>query len=456
MTKERFKFMKGFGLAAALALPMLMPASARADDAPMGPVTYAKDIAPILNNNCVSCHRPGQIGPMSLRNFKEVRPWAKSIRTTVQEGSMPPWFASEADNGKFKEERGLTGEEIAMITKWVEQGARMGNPADLPEPPVFPEGGWSIGEPDQIFTMTEPFKVRDEIVDYYHHTMIPANFDEDRWLKAIEIHPDKRSVVHHILVFTMPPGADPTNVESHMDLLAGYGPGTNADVFRPGYGKKIPAGHNLVFQVHYHKEAGPGTSVMDQSSMGVIYADEAPKHPVTRAWILNPEIDLKPGDSDYTIQSTFRFIDDGQILSLTPHMHLRGKSAKFVAEYPDGTKETLLNVPEYDFDWQVMYHYKEPVEVPRGTKVRFIATYDNSADNPNNPDPTQHVRWGDASTDEMMIGYMSYIYEKRKKFQRTVALPEGMLNHSWGDDGADGFGDDDHDWNENTTGETGS
>lgn len=452
MTKQRWGNFYRIALAAALALPLMTPASAFADDATVESVTYARDIAPILNNNCVECHRPGQIGPMSLQNFQEVRPWAKSIRTTVQEKSMPPWFASEADRGKFHEERGLTDEEINLITAWVEQGARMGNPADLPEPPVFAENGWTIGEPDQVFTMTEPFLVKDEIVDYYHHTMIPANFDEDRWLKSIEIKPGNRSVVHHVLVFTMPPGADPTNVESNMDLLAGYGPGTNADEFAPGYGKKIPAGQNLVFQVHYHKEAGPGTAVTDQSSMGVIYADEKPEHPVTRAWILNPEIDLKPGAKDYELRSTFRFIDDGEILSLTPHMHLRGVAARFVAEYPDGTTETLLDVPNYDFNWQVMYHYKEPKHVPRGTKVRFYAVYDNSADNPYNPDPTKHIRWGDASTDEMMIGYMSYIYDKRKEFQRTVALPEGMLNHSWGDDDADGFGDGKHEWNENTTG----
>jgi mono/diheme cytochrome c family protein len=451
MTMLRKTITRLLCFAAAVALPVALPAPSIADDASSVTVNYAKDIAPILNTNCVECHRPGQIGPMSLQNFKEVRPWAKSIRTSVQAKTMPPWFASEADRGKFKEERGLTEQQIALISDWVDQGARMGNPADLPEPPVFADGGWTIGEPDQIFTMTEPFKVKDEIVDYYHHTMIPANFDEDRWVKAIEIHPDARSVVHHILVFTMPPGADPTNVEANMDLLAGYGPGTNADVFAPGYGKKIPAGNNIVFQVHYHKEAGPGTSVFDQSSMGVIYADEAPKHPVTRAWILNPQIDLKPGDSDYELKSTFRFIDNGQILSLTPHMHLRGTAARFVAEYPDGTSETLLDVPRYDFNWQVMYHLKEPIDIPRGTKVHFYAEYDNSADNPYNPDPTRHIHWGDASTDEMMIGYMSYIYNKRKDFQRIVALPEGMLNAGWGDDHEHGGGHK-HEWNQNTDG----
>lgn len=436
---------------AAMALLVAAPALVRADDAPAaGQVTYAKHIAPILNNNCVECHRPGQVGPMSLQNYKEVRPWAKSIRTTVESRTMPPWFASEADRGKFHEERGLTDDQIALISRWASQGAPMGDPADLPEPPVFADGGWTIGQPDQVFTMTEPFLVKDEIVDYYHHTMIPANFEEDRWVKSIEIHPGNRGVVHHVLVFTMPPGADPENVEANMDLLAGYGPGTNADVFEPGYGKKIPAGHNIVFQVHYHKEAGPGTAATDQSSMGVIYADGPVEHPVTRAWILNPEIDLKPGEKDYTLKSTFRFIDDGKILSLTPHMHLRGRSAKFVAEFPDGRTETLLDVPRYDFNWQVMYHLKKPLDIPRGTKVHFIAVYDNSADNPYNPDPTQHVRWGDASTDEMMIGYMSYIYNTRKQFQRTVALPEGMLNH--------GFGDRDnghnHEWNQNTTGQS--
>jgi mono/diheme cytochrome c family protein len=414
----------------------MLTGGAHADDASsgqLGQVNYTRDVAPILNASCVECHRPGQVGPMSLQSYKEVRPWARAIRQSVEGKTMPPWFAAPEDAGKFKEERVLTDTEIALISRWVEQGAPMGDPADMPETPVFDDEGWTIGTPDDVFTMVEPFEVRDEIVDYYHHTMIPANFTEDRWVKAFEIKPDARSVVHHILVFTMPPGSDPENVQSNMDLLAGYGPGTNADVFAPGFGKKIPAGHNIVFQVHYHKEAGPGTAVFDQSSMGVLYADGPVEHPVTRAWILNPQIDLAPGDENYVLKSTFRFIDSGKILSLTPHMHLRGKAARFVAEYPDGREEVLLNVPRYDFNWQVMYHYHEPIDVPRGTKVHFIAEYDNSANNPHNPDPTQHVRWGDASTDEMMIGYMSYIYDRRKEYQRIIALPEGMLNSGWGD-----------------------
>lgn len=442
-------YFQGILAAGAALLIWSAAGAAQADDAPTGAaesVTYSKHIAPILNRNCAECHRPDQAGPMSLMNYKEVRPWAKSIRKAVESRAMPPWFASEADAGKFKEERGLTSDEIALISRWVDDGAPQGDPADMPEPAVFDDSGWAFGTPDHIFKMVEPFHVNDDIVDYYHHTTIPAGFAEDRWVKAVEIKPDSRSTVHHILVFTMPRGSDPTNVEANMDLLAGYGPGTNADVFEPGFGKKIPAGHDIVFQVHYHKEAGPGTAVDDQSSMGLLFAEGPVEHPVTTAWILNPKIDLAPGNENYELKSTFRFIDSGKILSLTPHMHLRGKSAQFVAEYPDGRKEVLLNVPKYDFNWQVMYHLKKPIEVPRGTKVHFLAQYDNSTNNPYNPDPAAHVSWGDASTDEMMIGYMNYIYDRKKDFQRIIALPEGMINSGWGDGNGHGDGHK-HEWN---------
>lgn len=416
-----------------------MPSDALADDfnsSQNASVTYARDVAPILFENCSECHRPGQIGPMSLLNYKETRPWARSIKKSVVAKTMPPWFSDDAP-GTFSNEHTLTDKEIATIAGWVDQGAKLGDPNDLPAAPEFVDGAWGIGTPDQIFTMVESFEVSDDLEDYYHHTSIPADFEQDRWFKAVELHPGDRSVVHHILVFSHPAGQfEESTFDSDMNLLAKFAPGNNPDIFLPGHGKKIPAGHDLVFQVHYHKEPGPGTGTLDKSSMGVVYADGPVEHPVTTAWLVNPKIELAPGDSDYELRSTFRFIDNGTIYAMGPHMHLRGTKARFVAEYTDGTKETLLNVPSYDFNWQMNYYLAEPKHIPRGTKVRFYASYDNSADNPFNPDPAAAVSWGDATTDEMMIGYMDYTYEKRKKYQRRIALPEGMLlsEAGWGDD----------------------
>lgn len=417
------------GAAAALILMGLGTARAGAP----GNATYAKDVAPILNRSCVECHRPGQIGPMSLTSYQEVRPWAKAIQRAVNEGSMPPWFSDDTTH-KFANEKTLTESEIETINAWIAARAPMGDPTDLPPTPEFADGAWLIGPPDQIFEMPQPYAVSDELEDYYHYVSIPTNFTEDKWINAIELHPGDRGVVHHILVFMVPHGADPHSVDSNLNLLGKYAPGNNPDVFPAGHGKKIPANSDLVFQIHYHKEPGAGTATLDQSRIGVKYADGPVEHPITTAWILNPNITIPPGATDYTLTSTFRFIDNGEIFALGPHMHLRGRTATYTAEYPDGTTEVLLNVPEYDFNWQINYYFKEPKQVPRGTKVHFTAVYDNSANNPYNPDPTQTVVWGDTTTDEMMIGYMDYKYEKRKEFQRTLALPEGMLASHFGRD----------------------
>lgn len=417
-----------------------IPSEVLADDfnsAQNATVTYARDVAPILFENCSECHRPGQIGPMSLLNYKETRPWARSIKKSVIAKTMPPWFSDDAP-GKFSNEHTLTDKEIATIAGWVDQGAKLGDPSDLPAAPEFADGAWGIGTPDQIFTMVEPFEVSDDLEDYYHHTAIPANFEEDRWIKAVELQPGDRSVVHHILVFMQEAGTfSEDSFDSDMNLLAKFAPGNNPDIFPADHGKMIPAGKDIVFQVHYHKEPGAGTGTFDQSSMGVIYADGPVEHPITTAWLVNPMIELAPGDDNYELRSTFRFIDNGTIYAMAPHMHLRGRKARYIAEYPDGTEETLLNVPAFDFNWQMNYYFAEPKQIPKGTKVRFYASYDNSANNPFNPDPTIEVNWGNATTDEMMIGYMDYTYEKRKKYQRRVALPEGMRL------GDGGFGDDD-------------
>jgi hypothetical protein len=381
---------------------------------------------------------------MSLLTFDDARPWAKSIRQKVADRSMPPWFADPA-HGKFANDTSLTDAQIATIVDWAERGAPRGDPADVPEAPAFDDIGWKIGEPDLVFAPERSYRVSEELEDRYVNLTIPNPLTEDKWIGAIELKPGARQVVHHILVYIDGPGASGGERGERGargagrrgargggrqfgvgDLFAKYAPGNNPDIFPAGYGKKLPAGSRIRFQMHYHKTPGPGTATDDLSQMAVKFADGPIEHPVTSAWILHPTFNIPAGASDYSVESRFTFKDDGHIYSLLPHMHYRGKNFTYVAEYPDGRAETLLHVPRYDFNWQISYHFAEPKAMPEGTVVRAIARWDNSEANPVNPDPTANVRWGEASTDEMMIGFMDYTYVTKKGEQETVGLPAGL------------------------------
>ncbi len=421
---------------ACFGLTALETAPARAD----APVTYADDVAPIIYNNCSSCHRPGQIGPMSLLGFEEARPWAKSIAKVVSERSMPPWKGT-SDHRKFKNDARMSDADIDTLVRWAKSGAAPGDLSKAPAPPTYTDGGWRIGTPDAVFTMA-PYTVSDDTEDVYIWRTIENHLTEDKWIKAVEVKSTYPEGTHHNLTFLVPKGAGPAGRDGGRDgardLFTGWAPGTDELVYTPGTGKLLPADHDILFQMHYHKEPGEGTGGTDETSIAVLFADGPVEHPITTAWILDPTLNIPAGEANYKSESAFRFIDNGRIYSFTPHMHLLGKDITYIAEYPDGTTETLLDVPAWDFNWQINYKLTEPVEVPRGTKVRVIATFDNSADNPWNPDATTDVRWGEKTTDEMMIGFMDYIYMKRKKYQRTMALPEGIGDNFFGGEGRRG------------------
>lgn len=406
----------------------LTEGNAADDSAPAptsGQVTYAKDVAPILNKNCVQCHRPGQIGPMSLVSYNDARPWAKAVKKAVGSKLMPPWFA-EPGHQTYGNDPSLSEKDATILAKWADAGAPMGDAANLPPAATFSNVDvWRMGTPDKVFTMA-PFKVTDEMFDHYEWVTIKNDMPEDKWVKAVEIIPGFKSAVHHDLVFIGPAGAAPHEIEGKLDLFAKWGPGNNPDIYPEGRGKLLKGNSTILFQMHYHKEPGPGTGGVDQTKMGVIFADKPIDHPVTTAWILDPRINIPAGNPAYKAESVFTFIDSGLIYNMAPHMHLRGKDFSYIAEYPDGKTEVLLHVPNYDFNWQISYYLKEPKAVPRGTKIRAVATYDNSENNKSNPDPKRDVTWGEATTDEMMIGFMDYTYDKRIQFQRTFALPEGM------------------------------
>ena len=378
--------------------------------------TFHADVQPILIENCVDCHKPqgenimGMVAPMSLRTYDEVRPWAKAIARAVESKQMPPWHADESFHGVFANERTLSAGEIDTIASWAESGAKRGNPSDAPElPEPKSEGGWVIGEPDLIVEFPEPYLVRDHVEDEYHNVYINLSKEqlpEDKWIKGMEFRPGSEAV-HHIVIFT---DDYRESIGFPMGMLGGMGPGTDATVFPEGYGRALYAGTSLTFNMHYHKEPGPGTAVYDQSSIAFTFHDEPVQHEVNWGAVGTTYFSIPPHDANYEVQTAQTFSRDTMLLALFPHTHLRGKASRYIAYYPDGTEETLLHVPAYDFNWQTNYIYKEPKRIPAGTKIEVTMWYDNSEERARitGIDPSRTVYFGEPTTDEMMFGWIDY------------------------------------------------
>lgn len=407
---------------AGLSMMAAVTVAGTADAAPKKQITFTKDIAPIFQENCVRCHRAGgdniagMVAPMSLATYQEVRPWAKSIAKAVANKKMPPWFATDDSHGIFSNERGLTDDEIEMVLTWIESGVKRGNPSDMPEPLTFDsENGWLTGTPDLVVKMPEPYFVEDDVADLYVNFMTePLSRDilpNDRWLKAIEWRGDS-DVVHHIVGSASREGELTEHKLPKRDELGSIAPGEEGTKFPEGYGKLLKADSRIHFNMHYHKEPGPGTGKDDQSMVGFQFWDEEKdpevKFPVMRNGISHRWFEIPPGQPNWEVGASKTFDVDTTIMSLHPHMHLRGKDAKYIAYYPDGTEETLVTVPNFDFNWQLDYFYTEPKKVPAGTRVEFTVHYDNSPENVYNPDHTIPMSWGGPTTSEMMIGYISY------------------------------------------------
>lgn len=377
---------------------------------PASNVTYTRDVAPILNARCVECHRPGQIAPFALTSYDEARGWAEMVREVVLERRMPPWHASP-EHGQFKNDHRLSDAEIAAIDRWVEHGAPQGNPADLPTPPTF-ASGWAIPEPDQVLYMAEePFTVPEEGVVDYQHFIVDTGWTEDKWLKAIEPRPGNPAVVHHILIFVQKPKNFKRGRVGGLnnEFIGAYAPGFRQQVLDDGLATFIPAGSKLVFQMHYTPN---GSQQQDRSSLGVVFADPATvRREAAVQSAANYSFKIPPGAADHEIRGEYVFRKDADLISMMPHMHLRGKAFRYVAHYPDGREEVLLDVPRYDFGWQTEYFLAQPKRMPKGTRLESIAHFDNSEDNLNNPNPKATVRFGEQTFEEMMIGF----------FQMTLA-----------------------------------
>lgn len=427
-------------------------------------VTFSKDVAPIFFKNCAECHRPNDIAPMSLITFKESRPWARSIKEKVVNREMPPW-SPDPKYGDFSNDHRLAQKDIDTIVAWVDQGAKEGNPKDLPQQPAFIKDGWQIGKPDAVFSMAEEWSVVPGAPDNYINFFIPTNFKEDRWIQAAEVRPGNRKVVHHVIAFMMTAeqaakrqqtangqrSANPNSVmyldgtlrrtkmdaavtdnsceqaagnrragsggeEGNGALLVGFAPGMGPSVFTPGIAKKVPAGAVLMFQMHYSAFRGSlDKAEKDRTSVGVIFAKEPPEKTVVTFGVANTMFKIPAGADNHEVVACQTAPRDLDVISYMPHMHLRGKDMKYEVIYPDGRRETLLWVPKFNFNWQLQYYLKKPVMVPKGSKLIVTAHFDNSEKNKYNPDAKKDVRWGDPTYDEMMIGWMDFVLDNPSK-----------------------------------------
>jgi len=403
-----------------LLLGLSLGLAARAATASEG-VTFYKDVLPILQNRCQECHRAGEVAPMSFMTYSEARPWAKAIKTAVITKKMPPWFA-DAHYGQFSNDRSLSEAELNTLVAWVDGGAKEGDAKDAPKPKQFAEG-WSIGQPDQVFTMPQAIDIPASGVIDYTYVVIPTNFTEDHWVQAAEARAGARRTMHHIIAFIRPAGshwlkdAQPgvpyiprknaqgqASIEDSVpgEMLVGWAPGLPPTELNPGEAKLLKARSDIVLQLHYTPN---GKATSDISKVGLIYAKQPPQRRVMTLNALNVFLKIPPGAPNQEIHSQLTLHEDVNLVSLMPHMHLRGKDFEFRAVYPTGETQTLLQVPRYDFNWQLSYVEAKELPLPKNTRIECTAHYDNSPNNPHNPDPTKEVRWGDQTFEEMMIGF---------------------------------------------------
>ncbi|MBX6313866.1 MAG: redoxin domain-containing protein [Isosphaeraceae bacterium] len=383
--------------------------------------TYARDVVRILQRNCLECHRKGQIGPFPLETFEQARKRAGDIVTVVETRRMPPWKPVPGFGPGFQHDRSLNPEEVETLIAWAENGAPEGDPGDLPPPPQFRDD-WKLGTPDLVIEMPVEYHVPASGGDIYRCFVIPTSLPKDMYISGIEYKPGNPRVVHHIIGYVDTSGEarqrdaqdrDPgymcfggPQVEIHNEL-GGWAPGVEASVLPDGVGRPLPKGADVIMQVHYHPDGKPET---DRSKIGLHFAKKPVKQAFHWGAALNTRFRLKPGASNQEVRAYWELPTDVQALSVAPHMHLLGKDMTMRAKLPDGTIKDLIQIDDWDFQWQNQYYYKEPIDLPKGTILEVVAHFDNSEQNPRNPNkPPQEVGWGEATTDEMCIGFIGLV-----------------------------------------------
>lgn len=443
----RWRWRVGGAIAVAVAVGFVVAAGATGDSgaksapakAPGKAVkapTYARDVASIIQTNCSSCHRPGEVAPFSLLSYEDSRKRAKQIAAVAKSRFMPPWKADS--HGEFQDERRLTDDQIATLTAWAETGAPAGNMKDAPAPPKF-GSGWKLGEPDKIVGLPEPYKLEAEGRDVYRCFVIPSGADTDKYISALEVKPGNRAVVHHVIAYLDTSGmarkldeADPgPGYSTHgggpgfipSGFLGGWAPGNEPRRLPAGVGNALPKNSDIVLEVHYHKSGKPET---DQTTVGLYYSREPISKRVRMLPVINPFLHIPAGASRHEVTAGMPVLQDITVLNVTPHMHLLGRDMKVVAARPDKSEKPIVNVPDWDFNWQITYVYKEPVKLPAGSRVSLTAHYDNSTNNPRNPNKTpRDVTWGEQTTDEMCIAFLGYTMDKEDLLHGVTVEPAG-------------------------------
>jgi hypothetical protein len=384
------------------------------DGAPLNadlPVTYHAQVSRILQQHCLECHREGGVAPFSLGSYSDVRSHAGMIRKMVEGGLMPPWFAKAPEPGHsspWANDRSLNERDRNDLLAWIAGDKAEGDPKDAPAPIVYP-ADWQIGSPDMVVQLPEPIQVQATGRMPYQDVYVPTGLTEDKWVSSLEVRPTALDVVHHVLVFAqkeMPEAGKKRRGDNDLgNFLAVYVPGNNRLEYPAGFAKHLPAGSVLHFQIHYTPK---GTATNDQTRLGLIFSKETVKHEVRVAAIANTWFKIPPGNDNYEVKGVLPVLFKSKILALMPHMHLRGKAFKYELARADGSKTTLLEVPRYDFNWQLQYRLKEPLEVEPGSRLLATGWFNNSDSNPSNPDPTRQVKWGPQTDDEMMLGYLEF------------------------------------------------
>ncbi len=423
--------------------------------APAGP-TFNRDVLPILQKNCQSCHRPGEIGPMPLLSYEQARPYARAIRTATQSRKMPPWFADSSAQ-HYANDMSLSAADVATLAAWVDAGAPEGDPKDAPAPRQFVDG-WNIGVPDKVIQMPEPYHVPAAGTIEYTYIILPTNFTEDTWVQALEIRPGNRSLMHHAVLYERTPDSQwlreypvgvpfvpaprPGKPQRSSDgdrvsegsladeWLVGYVPGAPPYTLPPSTAFLVKAHADFVLQLHY---TANGTAGVDQTRIGMTLAKTPPDRRAFIGLISDGGFAIPPGDPAYEARASLTLAQDVQLLSAGPHMHLRGKAMDMRAVYPNGQSEMLFHVPRYDFNWQQLYQFQNARTAPRGTRLEVVGVWDNSTANRFNPDPRAEVHWGDQSWEEMLLGLVTMSIDPKtdvnKLFQAPKRRGEGESAH---------------------------
>jgi hypothetical protein len=382
-------------------------------------VTYSKHVARILQERCQSCHREGQAAPFALLTYDDAARHGRMIKEVTTQRRMPPWHA-DPRYGRFRNDRRLSRGEIDTLAAWVDGGMPRGDDRDLPSPIKWPRG-WVHGKPDLVISMPEEFSVPAEGTLPYQHWMVDPGFTQDKWVQVAEALPGAAGVVHHIVAYILPPdGKRRMQADGGLSVLVGWAPGDLGLVCPPDTALRVPKGSRLRFELHYTPN---GKAVKDRSAIGITFAKAPPRHELFTNFFANEAIHVPPHDPHYRAEATLRLPADARIISFVPHMHWRGKSYFYEMIYPDGKKVPLLSVPRWDFNWQNVYQLEEPLKLPKGTRLHAVAHWDNSRNNPLNPDPSKAVRFGLQTWDEMMVGWVAYVWERPETAEELAKNP---------------------------------